>query len=161
MRSGTFLVIFGTIFVVLTCLVRLPYGPQPLAGASPVVLGAAEQCLRLRYDYEQDVGSFPAAVRLRSELVPWNHDWFVADRASESRGYSDIGWRPAGPDSIDIAWHHSPIVRLPSPRRTSDDSLVGRMAAAGFTPLFFHGDKHSYRVVAHRVNCAATIARAT
>jgi hypothetical protein len=108
----------------------------------------------LAYDYDQDAQWLPSRARLRTDTLPWNHDWLAAERWSPGRHVLDAGWRPAGPDSIDIAWHHSPIVRLPSPLRTPGDSLVGRMEDAGYTTLLFQGPQDSYRVVARRVSCA-------
>jgi hypothetical protein len=153
MRVGAFLAVFGTVFIVLIALVRFPYGPQPLPGAARVPRDMPARCLTLAYNYEQDVESLPSQLRLRADTLP-NPGWFAADDGSPGVLARYVGWRPAGSDSIDIAWHHSPIVRLPWPLRHPGDSLVGRMAFAGYTTLLFQGPQFSYRVVARPARCA-------
>jgi hypothetical protein len=152
MRVGPFLALFGTIFIVLVAVARFPYGPQPLPDAARVPRGMPARCLTLASNYEQDAEFLPSQLRLRDDTLRSHPGWFWADDGSPGVLRRFVGWRPVGSDSIDIAWHHSPIIRLPWPHQPAD-SLVGRMAYAGYTTLLFQGPLWSYRVVARAVRC--------
>lgn len=154
MRVGSFLAVFGTIFIVLIAVARFPYGPQRLPGPAGVPRGMLAQCITVAYNYEQDVELFPSRLRLRPDALWSNPGWFGADDGSQGVLRRFVWWRPAGSDSIDIAWYHSPVVRLPWPRHQPGDSLVGRMAPSGYATLLFQGPQRSYRVVARPVKCA-------
>jgi hypothetical protein len=58
-------------------------------------------------------------------------------------------WRPAGMDSIDIVWHHSPVLRL----ATRGDTLRGRAAASYVGNLLGAMLESDFAVAAVRVEC--------
>jgi hypothetical protein len=56
--------------------------------------------------------------------------------ATGEPGFEFAGWRTAGRDSIDIGWHHSPILRLPIRPAVTGDTLVGRGAPWSYLALY-------------------------
>lgn len=126
-----------------------PGGAAPQAGADP-------RCLQLAYDPPDEHDWMPTAVRLHPEVdrryAMIEQTWYRADADQKNGHYSWLAWRPAGPDSMDIIWHHSPVLRLPTP----GTSIVGRggwQAHASIYSLFFNPD---FTVHAREIACSTT-----
>jgi hypothetical protein len=152
MRLGLFVATFSGLCAATSLVVPVPYGPRELPGGRAPAAVSPPRCLRLAYDYEQDVYPLLTIVRLHSEHLSFSELWLRADGSYPARDTPTFAmWRPAGPDSMDIVWHHSPVVRLPA----LGDSLVGRLAPAGVLPLFWLAltQLHDYRAVALPVPC--------
>lgn len=148
MRLGIYLALFASLAMVVALVLPVPYGPRPIPGDPAALLSRAPLCLRLRYDAAGN-GDFPSEVRLRRAAR--FRTYFAADGGPELfRLYGYASWRPAGHDSIDIAWHHSPVLRIP----IWGDSLVGRGQWAGVQPLSFLFDLRQFRVVARPFPCS-------
>lgn len=121
----------------------------PQAGADP-------RCLQLTYDPPDEHDWMPTAVRLQPEVdrryARIEQTWYRADADQKNGHCSWLAWRPAGPDSMDIIWHHSPVLRLPTP----GTSIVGRggwQAHASIYSLFFNPD---FTVHAREIACSTT-----
>jgi hypothetical protein len=85
---------------------ELPQGPEPAAGAFPM-------CLMVelaRLEHHSQTLRLTDSLIGRSASVPW----FAAIRISSNRWTERAAWRPAGVDSIEISWYHSPLIRLPA-----------------------------------------------
>ena len=149
MRLGLFLATCAGLLLTTSLVVPVPYGPQPIPGGDRALIDPLPRCLRL--EYEPTLSErMPAQIRLRADagMAP---DFFAADGGPERlRLYNHASWRPAGADSLDIGWHHSPIIRLP----IRGDSLVGRVAWAGAAPLWALAGRRDYRVVAFPMPCS-------
>lgn len=111
---------FGIVAAVLAALVlvaalgvpapesvpELPQGPAPTAAAFPI-------CLVLELAEPE---RHTELLQLTDSLV-WRSSsgtWFAATRLPVDHWTRGAAWRPAGVDSIEIGWHHSPLVRLPA-----------------------------------------------
>lgn len=152
MRLGLFVATFGGLLFIVALVVPIPYGPPILAGGLGPAPGSAPRCLHLAYDYEQDVLRLPSVIRLHSDTVRASSTggpWFRAEAGQELGLRAQAEWRPAGTDSIDIAWHHSPVLRLP----LRGEQRVGRMAPAGVAPLYVQLGARDHRIVARPTSC--------
>ena len=155
MRPSIFAALFVALLVIVSLVLPVPFGPQPVAGDPLAVIGKLPACLRLTVDsaFGED---FPDAIRLR-EARGLGPDQLAADGCPESpRLYNDASWRAAGRDSVDIGWHHSPVIRIP----LKGDSLVGRAASAGSAPIWQLVGLREYKVTAHIFPCSEFIAPA-
>lgn len=113
MRFGVIASVLATLVFVATVAVpapgsvpELPQGPAPAAGAFPLCL-----VLELERPTRHTV-----LVRLTDSLRGRSSSltWFAATRVSASGWAEPAAWRPAGGDSIDLSWYHSPLIRLPA-----------------------------------------------
>ena len=129
MRHGTFLAIGA----LLTCLLGF-LGPVPgtFNEPTPTSLAApsADRCLALSYEPAEERSWMPSTIRLTPRPArvfdrPWSPGYHAVGGPGVG-GYLFAGWRAAGADSIDIGWHHSPLMRLPARRLALGDTLVGR-----------------------------------
>jgi hypothetical protein len=155
MRLGTFVAILTSLAIVLAIGVPVPYGPDPIPGEAGPIVRHLPMCLELRAaDTKGDRP--PNRVRLLAHDGPFRGT-FTAQTDGSPAEFIQPWWRPAGRDSIDIGWHHSPIVRLPWP----GDSVIGRSAPAGIAPLIwpFLGMPDT-RIAAHRVPCTRFVSQA-
>jgi len=109
----------------------------PIAGNFKVLGGGRApapamlaRCLELSYGGSEYTW-LPASVRLTGEVSHPN-----APRGPLYRAFDEHGtpweWRPAGPDSIDVASHHSPVIRVPARGRR----VVGRVGMGGYRTLW-------------------------
>jgi hypothetical protein len=114
------------ILVVIAFLVPAPDNFPVPAGAPVSVSAITPRCLH--FSYPEDRGRYmPHAIRLTQDVDSlWSHFGraYSAQGIPAGRLWSFAGWRPAGPDSIDIFWHHSETLRLPA----TGDTVVGRAA---------------------------------
>jgi hypothetical protein len=134
MRFGTFLSVFVGLAVIIAISVPVPGNltrPRGAFASRPT----GTRCLALTYARPNDAEWFPARVRLLVEPAPPVHvddGWYRAEFSPEVGSPWSYAWRPVGPDSIDIAWYHSPVIRLP----VRGDTLVGRIAVWSYPSLF-------------------------
>jgi hypothetical protein len=149
-RLAAFGSLFAALLVVLALAVPLPLGPSPVVGGQPPRRDTKPVCLALSYDAMPDTRELPASVRLLPEPEP-GQGWYRAFGGPDpDRLYRSAWWRPAGPDSIDIGWHHSPVLRLPS----RPDSVVGRVIPAYVSSFIaFVLEAREFPVYAVRVPC--------
>ena len=113
----------------------MPGSFVPAPPGQPSVYPSASRCFRLSY-----VGTDDRWLPTSVELTPTPARLF--DRpgqtgywATGGRGFEFAGWRTAGRDSIDIGWHHSPILRLPT-RPALGDTLLGRGAPWNYVSIY-------------------------
>ena len=97
------------------------------SGAPPP---SVERCLVLSYEPAVAGRWMPATIRLTVVAArvfdrPGARG-YQAVGGPDPGGYMFAGWRAAGPDSIDIGWHHSPLIRLPARRGSPGETLIGR-----------------------------------
>jgi hypothetical protein len=100
-----------TAFLPIIPLYRSPLAP--LGYTAPTTV----RCAQLEYTGEVDP-ALPTIVRLSPERVPTAnsaHPRFHAEAVrSRWQWHQPLWWQPAGADSIDIVFHHYPILRLPA-----------------------------------------------
>ena len=121
----------------------------PVAGSFKVLPGGREpgpsmpdRCVELSYR-GVETRWLPASLRLTSDVAYADAPGGRLYRADAEHG-SQWEWRIAGPDSIDVAHHHSLMIRLPARGgRTS-----GRVGAQGYwtlwEALFAHPDGQAF-----------------
>ena len=142
--------LFAALLVVLGLAVPLSLGPSPVVGGQPPRRDAPAVCLALSYDRQQSTRELPTSVQLLAEPESRSGWYRAVGGPDQDRLYRTARWRPAGPDSVDIGWHHSPILRLPS----RPDSAVGRAIPAYVSSLIvFVLDAREYSVHAVRLPC--------
>jgi len=88
------------------------------------------RCLALSYR-GSDYTWLPKSVRLTGEVAYATSPTGPLYRATDERG-GPWEWRPAGPDSIDIASHHSPRIRLPA----RGERVTGRVGFGGYWTIW-------------------------
>jgi hypothetical protein len=140
--------ILAALLAVLGLTIPVPGGFARLPGGEPPARGAAPRCLALSYEPPGGWEWLPDTLRIVSEVLFRNAAdgaWYRADE--ESRW----GWRPAGRDSIDLAAHHSPVLRLP----VRGDTLAGRGGWPGHPSLYQALTRREFAVVAVEVPCPA------
>src|SRR4051794_40946310 len=125
---------------------------NPGGGAAPPP-SMPPRCLALSYR-GTDAGSWlPTSVRLTAEVAYAEAPGGRLYRAIDQSG-TQWEWRPAGPDSIDIASNHSPVIRVPA----RGERATGRVGARGYytiwEALFGGGDG---QVFAREVQCPSSI----
>ena len=145
MRVGLFVALLGALFAVLAITVPVAGDFPPLSSAGVASAPPATRCLSLAYEPATGGRWLPATLRLTSDTAalfdrPPRARAYRAEGGPEdgpgSFGYRFAAWRPAGSDSVDIAWHHSPIIRLPVRRGAHGDTLVGRAGAWSYPSLY-------------------------
>lgn len=136
MSRGLFLVLYGVILGSLGLGVPFRAGP-PDRGRGPTPRpGSPPRCLRLEWSPEARQrygGHLPSHMRLDPDTA-WRQGEMRAEGSPEFGLWHYAGWQPAGPDSLDIRWHHSPLVRLPA----RGPHAVGYAAETWPTPLLLH-----------------------
>ena len=154
MHLRTFIASFGSVLLVLALAAPVPLtAPRVTSNVAPS-LGSAPQCFSLAYVREIGPEWFPRRVRLTSDSSWLSADrvrWYrvIADSVHDS-AYRDAWWRPVGLDSIEIAWYHSPAIRLP----TKGNTLMGVALPTGVWSLFELAlFAHPYPVRAVRSQC--------
>jgi hypothetical protein len=113
---------FAITLPVATPLARIPVAP----GTAPP---PAPQCFHLAYAgalEKHDVSSLPARLQLFPTVLDANYGvptiYRAVDPSSDWR--RPLGWEFAGSDSMDIVYHHVPVLRLP----VRGDTLIGRVS---------------------------------
>jgi hypothetical protein len=100
-----------------------PGGRAPAASMPP-------RCLELTYR-GSDYSWLPKSVRLTGQVAYATSPSGPLYRATDERG-GPWQWRPAGLDSIDIASHHSPRIRLPA----RGERVAGRVGLGGYWTIW-------------------------
>jgi hypothetical protein len=141
---GFFIPIPGTFMVEPGSVVR----PTPTAA----------RCLRFDYESEGDAAYNPPYILLSPEPSRvYDREWAKGYRAQgwPANGiYTFAGWRAATGDSIDIGWHHSPVLRVPLPASRTDETFMGRGGIwyyASFFDLFLRSGHFNIR--ATEIDC--------
>jgi hypothetical protein len=138
MRLGLFVAVLISLVVVVGLVAPVPGGLPPLSTVSAEI-PMRTQCLALETE-EPLFDEFlprPLYVQLlpqeRPHIFP-HGPWYRADIGPDSLRalFSFSAWQPAGPDSIDIAWYHSPPIRIPA----RGERRVGRVTRRGYINLF-------------------------
>ena|SRR2546430_12057716 len=124
MRLGMFTAILVALLVIASFYVPVTGTVELLAGGSSPSPGSPARCLVLPQPSGPPHHWWPDTIRLLPQVsVSYaGRTWYRAQTKPGRSPYLDAVWRPAGRDSIDIAWHHSQILRLPN----YGDTLVGR-----------------------------------
>lgn len=124
----------------------------------PVDSGAAPppepQCLRLAYSGARGHERYyPARLRLLSMVLPYHISQTVyrAEYLSRDGDWRQpLWWTCAGRDSMDIVYHHVPVLRLPM----RGDTLIGRVSGQiGYTFFGLLIARPEPKVRAIRVPC--------
>ena len=160
MQLGLFLSIGAALTAVIGFLGPFPGSFGPLPGSADRARPTVSRCLALEYD-PSSVGSWmPVAIRLNStpaELLPRpDAPGYLATLVWRDLRESDVAaWRPAGRDSVDIAWYHSPILRLPLPDTLLPTGSRGRGGWWQYPNLYsaILNEGH-FRVRAIEISCA-------
>ena len=142
MLSREIIVTYAVLALVVILFVPVPIGPLALRGGIVPNSADAPLCVALEFSPETRARhDLPTAMRLRSTPAGLGRGWFAADGRPLFGGYEFAAWRPAGQDSIDIMWHHSPLIRLPLPLTSPSTQAVGRLTstwdASLVTRVFF------------------------
>ena|SRR5688500_3367452 len=137
MKLGLFIALLLALVVIVGLIVPIPVGlPAPPPGTAGVPTRA--QCLALHTDEPLYDEPLPPQVQLLPHPAPGNLNDGPTYRVNvepESLRvlFAFAAWQPAGPDSIDIAWHHSPVLRIPARGK----SRVGRVTRRGHSSFFY------------------------
>jgi hypothetical protein len=158
MRLGlfSFSCLLAGLVTVLLFVAPLSYEPSVPPGGTWALVARTPICLVMDYNYEEDQGDLdrlPRTIELRADLLRRDGSWLQAILRPRPEAFLLAGWRPAGTDSVDIAWYHSSVIRLPVPRPGASDSVVGRLAPRGFAPFMWQLKFPSYRAVARTQPC--------
>jgi hypothetical protein len=157
---GPFVSIFALVAVLSGIAAPVPgtFVPRPVGERSAPTI---ERCLVLRYSGPGAASYLPRELQLTARRAPYfdrpGQPAYVA--GSRERPYFAV-WRPAGHDSIDIAWHASPTLRLPLPELSSVDGieLVGRGGEWAYYSLYSAMlGIDAFTVVAREHACAAPL----
>ena len=153
-RLGVLASFLSMLFLIV--LLELPVGgtfPERLGGEAPRA-GSAPRCLRLAYDPASDSDWMPVVVRVRPNRAPTydvQQTWYEADEIRASGFHRRLAWRPAGRDSVDIVWHHSPVLRIPA----RGASRVGRGGLSQHVSIFSLVTNQDVVVRAREFACGA------
>jgi len=158
MRFGLVFSTLASLLTVVAIGIPIPFGPRGVPGGTGPLAGSAPRCLSLRYEQQPEAAWLPSMVRLRSGAARiGGPGWFAADGGPTPGLHTIAWWRAAGPDSMDIAWHHSPLLRLPV---RGDSVMVGRVEPAGVAPLVQVLALHVGTVIAREMPCGEFVAPA-
>src|SRR4051812_10968380 len=150
--SASFVAIAATLLgFVLVASFYLPVDGNfavPPGGRAPAP-SMEPRCLALSYR-GSDYTWLPKSVRLTGEVAYATSPTGPLYRATDERGWQ-WQWRPAGPDSIDIASHHSPRIRLPA----RGERVQGRVGLGGYWTIWEALTAREWRVVATEIRCPA------
>lgn len=145
----------GTFFAISAGLICLLAGVAPWPGRFNDPGGGAApgrstpvRCLGLSYS-GVDYRWLPTTIRLLPQqyfTLPAQAPWY----RTSGPGGSSWTWRPAGPDSIDLAGHHGPVLRIPS----SGDRVTGRGGWPQHGNLLDAMSSTEWRVHAAAVPCS-------
>jgi hypothetical protein len=109
------------------------------------------RCFALSYRGTGAASWLPRSVRLTGEVAYANTPSGPLYRAIDQSG-AQWEWRPAGPDSIDIAHYHSPMIRIP----VRGKRATGRVGAQGYYTMWaaLFGGRDG-QVFAREVQCSS------
>ena len=131
--SASFVAVAATVLgFVMVASFYLPIGGNfkvPGGGRAPAPT-MPSRCLALSYRGTEYTW-LPTSVRLTGVMSSASSPTGPLYRAFDERG-TPWEWRPAGPDSIDIGSHHSPLIRLPARGRR----VVGRVGLGGYWTIW-------------------------
>lgn len=146
---------FSLVLAVLVSLnLPLPGRFPEYAGSFPVGTAAHSRCLTLRYELAAEGKWNPSAVALHSTLSTTGSDGRGRYRGvgyHHGQFIRPVSWHPAGPDSIDIQWHHSPVLRLPA----RGQIVVGRGGWSGFGNWVDALTAEEFRIIGEEIRCSS------
>jgi hypothetical protein len=149
--SPSFAAVAATLlgFVIVMSLnipVRGNFGVRP-GGIAPAPT-MPHRCLELSYR-GRDYPGMPGSLRLTSEVAyPTSGSGPLYRAISGSGGYWH--WNPAGPDSIDIAGHRTPTIRIPA----RGERVTGRVGWYGYSTIWEAlNARPDWQVFAREVRC--------
>ena len=138
MRLGLFIAILASVLGVVALALPLPREFRIYPGGPPALLTGSPRCLALSYAPESVGRYLPSATRLLPPAAG-PAPYFSGGGAYAADLFGDLSadgaWRDAGPDSVDLGWHHSPTLRLPV-EPGPDGRWVGRGDYEGARSLF-------------------------
>ncbi len=113
---------FAIWFPVAIQLQRIPVAP----GTTPPPV---PQCFHLTYagaHYKHQLSSLPANMQLFPTVLDSSYGGLILYRAVDpsSDRRQPLWWEFTGSDSMDIVYHHVPVLRLPA----RGDTLIGRVS---------------------------------
>jgi len=149
MRPGLFIVIAASLFAIALLVLPIPHHIDALPGGARPSPRSAPVCLELSYEDTSESRESPRTIRLTADDLGRSEVWYRAVGGPGDKLYTDAWWRPAGPDSIDIAWHHSRILRLPD----HGTRRVGRAAPNFVGTIWDQLKVRDYIVVAEPTQC--------
>jgi hypothetical protein len=149
MRPGLFIVIAASLFAIVLLILPVPRRVDALPGGTRPSPQSAPVCLTLSYGDTVDSQESPRTMRLTADSLGWSEVSYRAVGGPGDRLYTQAWWRPAGPDSIDIAWHHSRVLRLPN----HGARRVGRAAPNFVGTIWDQLSVQDYAVIAEPTRC--------
>jgi hypothetical protein len=106
------------------------------------------RCVELAYR-GRDYAWMPASLRLTGEMASASSPSGPLYRATTESGAS-WHWHPAGPDSIDVAGHHTPVIRIPA----RGERVTGRVGWYGYGSIWDAlTARPGWQVVATEIRC--------
>jgi hypothetical protein len=149
--AASFVAVAATLLgFVMVASFSVPIGGNfavPTGGRAPAPT-MAPRCLALSYS-ATDYTYLPSSLRLTGEVEYASSPSGPIYQAINQRG-DRWGWRPAGPDSIDIASHHSPLIRIPA----RGQRVAGRVGFVGYWTIWEAlTAPRDWRVYAQEVRC--------
>jgi hypothetical protein len=149
MRPGLFIVLAASLLAIALLVLPVPYRVDALTGGTSPSPQSAPVCLRLTYEDTVESQGSPQTMRLTPDNLGRSEVWYRAVGGPGDRLYTQAWWRPAGPDSIDIAWHHSRVLRLPE----RGARRVGRAAPNFVGTIWDQLSVRDYAVIAEPTRC--------
>lgn len=164
LRLRPFLAIAGLLGLTTALVTPVPSSFDTRSGGAESPVLTEERCIALSYSDPAEAKWLPGVFRLQPTRVR------VFDRAGHAGhraiGFPSIlgsdysGWRHTGRDSIDIGWHHSPVLRLPSRILLSPENEVasGRAGNGQWTTLAYAFlERDGFSVQARAIPCTQVV----
>ena len=122
MRPSIVFPTLGALLVILAFVPLRPVQSLPLQTTGRAVSPVPDQCLTLSYSGDLPATPWPRTARLVAVVDSEDQHWYHMGSIPPGQPYSDGRWRPAGRDSIEIAWYDSQSLLL----SVRGEQLVGR-----------------------------------
>jgi hypothetical protein len=148
-RFGALAALFALLLGALSFLVPIDSNFDELPGGTAPGAGMPPRCLALSGFPAKNYRWFPREIRLMPERVAPSLSWYRL----RSRNGTNFGWRPAGPDSLDITGVHGPRLRFPN----RGSPMVGRGGWPVFATLWEALADRQWRMEAREITCPADL----
>jgi hypothetical protein len=147
-------ILYAGLALIVVLVIPVPVGPWVLTGGATPRPDTAPRCLALEIAYSTWAPRrLPTAMRLRSTPSEYGRHWFNAEGRLREGFPAFAIWRTAGTDSIDITWHHAPLIRIPTPPVDSSSRVVGRLTSTWATSLVTRASFRDAPVIARSIPC--------